>query len=220
MAWKSFYFAAGMVGAASLPFYAGSAGAANLPDGACIVVSNHSSFLDGPILALAYADARKKPLHMVAYAEPFSNWLMGWFLRCGGCIPFRRGDRKSQYEMLMKALGWLARDEAVGIFPEGHINQNPRLNRPRPGAAMLALETGVPVVPAVITGSAETLPLGASFPRLGRRIRVRFGPPVQLFAKERTYARLPRDERSAMIKNLGYRIMTAIGLMSGRERHA
>lgn len=220
MAWKSFYLAAGMVSTAALPFYAGSEGAANLPDGPCIVAANHSSLLDGPLLALAYARAKYLPLHMIAYEEPFANWLMGWVLRCGGCIPFRRGDRFSQYTMLRTALDWLASGEAVGIFPEGHINQRPRLNRPRPGAAMLALETGIPVIPAAITGSNLALPLGASFPRFGRRIKVRFGPQVRLLPKELQYASLPADERRNMIDNLGHRIMTNIGLLAGREWHA
>lgn len=219
MAWKSFYLAAGIINTVALPFYAGSVGAANLPDGPCIVAANHSSFLDGPLLALAYANARKKPLHMIAYSEPFRHWLMGWILRCGKAIPFERGHRGSQYAMLTQALGWLARDEAVGIFPEGHINPRPRLNRPRPGAALLALESGVPIIPANICGSVEAMPPGVSFPKPGRRITVRFGPPVPIFTKERDYVHLPADERAGMIKNLGYRIMTAIGIMSGRERH-
>lgn len=220
MAWKSFYLAAGMVNTAAIPFYAGCIGAANLPDGPCIVAANHSSFLDGPLLALAYANAKKKPLHMIAYAEPFRHWLMGWILRCGKAIPFERGQKGSQFTMLCQALGWLARDEAVGIFPEGHINPRPRLGRPRPGAALLALESGAPIIPTVISGSVEAMPPGAKYPRLGRRITVRFGPSIPIFTKERDYASLPADERATMIKNLGYRIMTAIGILSGRERHA
>ena len=220
MAWKSFYLASGMVATAALPFYAGSEGAGNLPDGPCIVAANHSSFLDGPLLALAYAMEKHRPLHMIAYEEPFSNWLFGWILRSGGCIPFKRGNRASQGAMLMLAMGWLAAGEAVGIFPEGHINQRPRLNRARPGAALLALETGVPAIPAAIIGSADAMPLDRVLPRLGRKIRVRFGPPVPFMDKERFYASLPAEDRRMLIDNYGYRVMTAIGLLAGREHYA
>lgn len=216
MAPKSFYLAAGMVSTAALPFFSGSTGGANLPDGPCIVAANHSSFLDGPLLALAYAKEKYLPLHMIAYEEPFRHWLMGWVLRCGGAIAFRRGDRRSQAAMLATALGWLAAGEAVGIFPEGHINQRPRLNRPRRGAALLALESGLPIVPAAILGSSGILPLGASVPRPGKRIRVRFGLPIVLFPKERTYARSPADDREYMIESLGIRIMRAIADLTGR----
>lgn len=216
MTLKSFYLACGIVGAGSLPFCTGYVGGENLPDGPCIVAANHSSFLDGPLLALAYARAKLRPLHMIAYQEPFSNWLMGWVLRSGGCIPFRRGDAASQYAMLHTALGWLRAGEAVGIFPEGHINRRHALGRARPGAALLALESGRPLVPAAIVGSAETLPQGALAPRLGRRIEVRFGGPIGLFPKERQYASLPADERAVLIRNLGIRILSAIGTLAGR----
>lgn len=208
MAWKSFYLAAGMVKAAALPFYRGAEGAAHIPPGACLIAANHSSFFDGPLLALAYAEARHAPLHMIAYEEPFAHWAFGWFLRSARAIPFRRGDRTSQAKMLRTALGWLAAGEAVGIFPEAHINQKSVLARPRPGAALLALESGAPVVPAAVTGTAT----GAK-----RRVTIRFGRPVPLLEKERRYAALPRDERKILVKNLGYRIMRAIGELSGRE---
>lgn len=221
MAWKNFYLTAGIVGTAALPFYEGMTGGANLPKGACVVAANHSSFLDGPLLAWAYCQARLKPLHMIAYEEPFHHWLMGYVLRSGGSIPFRRGDRSSQTAMLTTALGWLAAGEAVGLFPEGHINQKERLNRPRPGAALLALESGAPVVPAAIFGSAAMLPIGKNIPRLGKpRIRIAFGRPIPFLEKERLYHSLPGDERRMLIKNLGFRIIRAIGIMTGRETPA
>lgn len=217
MAWKNFYVSAGMVAAAALPFYGGSSGGGNIPDGPCIIAANHSSFLDGPLLALAYACEKYRPLHMIAYEEPFNNWLLGYFLRSGGSIPFKRGDRSSQTAMLRTALGWLAAGEAVGIFPEGHINQRLLLNRPRPGAALLALESGATILPAAVVGSSKMLPIGKRIPRFGRRIRVVFGRPLYLMEKEERYRTLPADERKNLVDNLGYRIMRAIGMLSGRE---
>lgn len=217
MAWKSFYIAAGIMSTAALPFFEGLEGAANLPDGPCLVAANHSSFLDGPLLALAYCKARLRPLHMIAYEEPFRHWLMGWVLRCGGCIPFKRGDRRSQGEMMTTALGWLGADEAIGIFPEGHVNHRPELNRPRPGAALLALESGVPIIPTAILGTDKIMPRGKTFPRPAPRARVVFGQPLPLLDKERLYRNLPKDERDMLAGNLGYRIVRAIGLLSGRE---
>ncbi|MDR1612682.1 MAG: 1-acyl-sn-glycerol-3-phosphate acyltransferase [Planctomycetota bacterium] len=214
--WKSFSLAAGIVSTAALPFYGGCEGVDNVPAGGCVVAANHSSFLDGPLLALAYAREKLRPLHMIAYAEPFSNWLTGWFLRSSGCVPFVRGDAGSQYAMLETALGWLAAGEAVGIFPEGHINPRPGLNRPRRGAALLALESGKPAVPCAVVGSGNALPLGARVPRPFRRARIRFGPPVRFFDKELAYRDSPADERKRMIENLSVRIMTAIALLAGR----
>lgn len=217
MAWKSFYLSAGIVATAALPFRLEVVGAAGLPTGPCIIAANHSSFLDGPLLALAYTKRLLRPLHMIAYEEPFRHWLMGWILRSGGCIPFRRGDRQSQAWMLATALGWLRANEAVGIFPEGHINPGPHLNRPRPGTALLALESRAPVVPAAIVGSTEAFPPGAKLPRPGRKVRIVFGRPVPLFPKEERYASLDREERAVLIGNLGFRIISAIGALTGRK---
>lgn len=217
MTLKSFYLACGIVGAGSLPFCTGYVGGENLPDGPCIVAANHSSFLDGPFLAFSYARAKLRPLHMIAYDEPFRHWLFGYILRSGRCIPFRRGDRRSQGEMLRTALGWLAAGEAVGIFPEGHINQRPALLRPRPGAALLAMETGLPVIPAAVTGSAQAFPAGKPLPRLGRRVSVIFGSPLPLTDEEKRYPALPHKERKELIRSLGRRIMQTIGRLSGRD---
>lgn len=217
MAWKSFYLAAGIVKTLSLPLCRGAEGTRHIPEGACIVAANHSSFLDGPLLALAYAEVRLRPLHMIAYGEPFRHWLMGWILRSGGAIPFRRGDARSQGRMLETALGWLAAGEAVGIFPEAHINRRPRLGRARPGVSLLALESGAPIVPAAIIGSDRAFPPGSRWPRFGCDAVVRFGRPVGLLEKETFYAELPADERRMLVKNLGYRVMRAIGELSGRE---
>ncbi len=217
MANKSFFFAAGAVGTALLPFYQGLEGSANLPrQGGCIIAANHSSFLDGPMLAMAYCQARLQPLHMIAYAEPFEHWLMGWVLRSANCIPFKRGDRGSQALMMHTALGWLKAGEAVGIFPEGHINHRPRLNNPRPGAALLALESGLPLIPTAIIGTHKILPRGAWLPRLAARAKVVFGPPIRLLDKERMYRELDREDREMLVRNLGYRLMRSIGMLMGR----
>lgn len=216
MAGKSFYLAAGVVAAVSSPFRAGSTGASRLPDGPCLVAASHTSFLDGPLLALAYAREKLRPLHMVAYAEPFDHWLFGWFLRSGRCIPFRRGNQRSQCEMLKLALGWLKAGEAVGIFPEGHISRRPALGRPRRGAALIALESGLPIVPAAVIGSNAVLPPGASFPNLFSTVSVAFGAPIELLGKERNYAASTRGGRAAMIGDLSVRIMHAIATLSGR----
>lgn len=217
MAWKSFYLAAGITGTVATPFYEGLEGGGNLPDGPGIVVANHSSFLDGPLLAYAYCQARLRPLHMIAYEEPFDHWLMGWILRSGGCIPFKRNDRASQGKMMTTALGWLAGGEAVGIFPEGHVNHRPALNRARSGAALLALESGALLIPTAILGTGAIMPRGSKRPRLAPRARIVFGRAIPLLDKERRYRDLPRGERAVLVKNLGYRIMRAIGQLTGRE---
>ncbi len=206
MAWNTFYIAAGAAKILCLPFLPlrGTEGGRHIPDSPCIIAANRSSAFDAALLALAHAEAKKTPLHILAD----EHCSLQWFLRRGGSIP--PGDLKT-------ALGWLAAKGPVGIFPEGKVNAAPVPEHPPPAAALLALESGVPVVPAAIIGSDRAFPRGKRLPVFGRRVRVCFGRPVPLMEKERRYASLPRDERANLISNVGYRIMRAIGELAGRE---
>lgn len=195
MAWNSFYCAAGIAKTLALPFYRGAEGAAHVPPGGCIVAAERGGAFDAAFLALAYAGIRLRPLHLFVREEAFSRWPAGWMLRSARAIPFREGGGEDRARMLRTALGWLAAGEAAGVF----LHESTR-----PDAALLALESGVPVVPAAIAGP-------------GRRAGVRFGRPVTLMEKERRYAVLPRSERAVLADNLGYRILRAVGELSGRE---
>jgi len=157
MAPKSLPLAVACTRVALAPFVHGDEGP--LPDGPAIIAPNHSSFLDGPIIASRYAWRVGRPLGFILYDEPFRNPLFGWFLRSSRCLPFRRGNRESQTTVLHAALARLREGHAVGCFPEAHINQGQRLGTFRPGAALLALESGAPIVPAGIVGSDETIPM-------------------------------------------------------------
>jgi len=67
----------------------------------------------------------------------------------------------------------------VGIFPEGPFSQEGRLVRGQPGAAMIALRAGVPIVPAAIEGTYEALRARRFYVPRRQRLSVRFGEPLQ-----------------------------------------
>jgi len=212
MAAKSFSLAVSIARLALAPFFRGCEGVEHLCySDRCLVAANHTSILDGVILVTAWAWLRLRPLHMIAYEEPFRHWLWGWFLRSSRCIPFRRGDVASASEMMRAALGYLEMGEAVGIFPEGHINRGIRLRKPRPGVALLALASGAPVLPAAMLGAREVLPLGQRRPALRRVIKVRFGAPLYFAEESAEYLRLPLVERARLVQGVLTRIMEAIG---------
>lgn len=104
----------------------------------------------------------------------------------------------------------LAAGRSVGVFPEGTVNRDPgRLRRGRPGAAQLALETGVPVVPVGLR--YPTVPPGATVPE-GSPMAIEIGAPL-----------VPPPVASAGrpaypdILALHGRIMTAIARLSGKS---
>lgn len=155
-------------------------GLENIPDqGACVVASNHESFLDPPLLATAIPH---RQVFFMAKRELFAIPLLGRFLRACGCLEVdRQGSRPTQRPALESARAHLEGGRLVGIYPEGTRSRDGRLRPARTGVAVLALRTGAPVVPVAVFRTRETLrrrmlPGG---PPLG----IRFGPPLR-FKKE------------------------------------
>lgn len=96
-----------------------------------------------------------------------------WVLEPVGAFPIRRG--MGDEEAVKKAVELAQAGEVVAIFPEGtrrNKGRKDRKARPRSGAARVALEAGVPLVPAAIGGTESLLKLGP--------LRVAYGPPVEV----------------------------------------
>lgn len=144
--------------------------------GAVLVVCNHASYMD-PILL---GSAAPRPLHFMVLRWMYDLMLIRWFYWGMGTIPVRGQGQDSRG--VKRALRILARGDAVAIFPEGTRSADGRINRARPGAAMIAALSGAPVVPAYIDGARDSLPVGGRFPRPAR-VHVRFGPPL-LFRRD------------------------------------
>jgi len=83
----------------------------------------------------------------------------------------------------------------VGIFPEGPFSQEGRLVRGQPGAAMIALRAGVPIVPAAIEGTYEALRARRFYVPRRHPLSVRFGEPLHFGCPaHRPISRAEREE--------------------------
>ena len=131
-------------------------GAENVPPmGRLIVVANHQSNLDPPLLAASLP----RRIWFLAKDGIFINSIADSLLRAYGAFPLDRGA--GDVRAYRWALGRLERDQALLIFPEGTRN-NGSMIRALPGVASLALKTGAPLLPVAIVGSE----------RMGHWIRV------------------------------------------------
>ncbi len=141
--------------------------------GPVIIVSNHSAFLDGPVVfCLA-----PRTLHFLVKRAYFSSaW--GVILRTMGQIPIDQhtADRRS----LMAARSALRRGDAVGIFPEGTRGSGGSVEQAQQGAAWLALQTGALIVPAATLGTRGDAASKESWPAPRAKVRVVFGEPFAL----------------------------------------
>lgn len=139
-----------------------------------IMVANHCSNLDPVVLGAAFPDR----LRYLAKVELFEgSRLFAWLIRTLGAIPVSRDSSLSAGGALRTFLQLLEGGESVLLFPEGARSLDGRLKDLEGGVALLAVRTGVPIVPVYISGTFEAMPVGAS--KIGwSSIEVRFGDPI------------------------------------------
>jgi 1-acyl-sn-glycerol-3-phosphate acyltransferase len=142
--------------------------------GPFVVVCNHQSLLDTPIL-LAYAGLE---LRFIAKQSLFQAPIIGGHLQRGGHIAVVREDARGAMESLAAAEKVVReRGLSVLVFAEG-TRSTEGLGEFKTGAAHLAIQTGVPVLPIALTGSAGLLPKG-SFTIHSGQVRVAIGEPIR-----------------------------------------
>ncbi len=139
--------------------------------GPLVVVANHGSHLDPPLLGHALG----RPVAFMAKAELFAVPLLGAVIRACGAYPVRRGA--SDREAIRIATARLNEGWATGVFLDGTRQPDGRVNHPLPGAALLAARTGAPLLPVAIVNSHRALGSGRNWPRLVP-IQLRIGEPI------------------------------------------
>ncbi len=118
-----------------------------------VMVANHLSLVDILVLFRLFV-----PFSWVSKEENFSVPFIGWNMRLNGYIPLKRGDKASAAVMMDACRATLGERTSIMMFPEGTRSRTGELQAFKPGAFALALETGSPVLPIVLDGSAKALP--------------------------------------------------------------
>ena len=118
-----------------------------------VLAANHLSLLDILVLFRLFKDFK-----WVSKAEIFKVPLIGWNMSMNRYIRLQRGQRDSVVQMMKQAQQTLESGSSIMMFPEGTRSKSGELQRFKTGAFELALATGVPVVPIVISGTHNALP--------------------------------------------------------------
>ena len=151
-----------------LGFRRNNIGLENVPEkGGFILCCNHTHFMDVAFLVIA---VKNHQINFMAKQELFKNKLCGWFFKKMGAFPIVRGSA-SAGEGINKAEGILREGSVLGIFPEGTRSKTGEMGRLKPGSLLIALKSGVPLIPAYITPKGGKI---KAFKGLG----VRFGEPI------------------------------------------
>jgi len=190
-----------------LLFRGRTAGNDNVPqEGAVVVVANHGSHLDPPLLGHALG----RPVAFMAKAELFRVPLLGAIIRACGAYPVERGagDR----EAIRVATDRLLQGWATGVFIDGTRQTDGRVNAPQQGAALLAARAGVPLLPVAIINSHRALGPGGKSPRLVP-IHIRIGTPIPPPASRRR----PDLEAATRAAQEQINHLLDLGPISGRQ---
>ena len=174
-------------------------GAEHLPEGQCVVVSNHASYLDGVVFTAAlparFAFVIKREMNRVPLAGLLLRRLGSHFVE-----RFNRNRSAADARRLMRdALS----GNSLAFFPEGTFTPTPGLLKFHTGAFTTAIRAGCPIVPATVRGTRVALSPSGGLPRRGR-IEVRILSPIAPTAPSEDAALELRDRaRATILSELG-----------------
>jgi 1-acyl-sn-glycerol-3-phosphate acyltransferase len=139
-----------------------------------VFMSNHLSFIDGPLLFLLIPQL----VRVILKKEVFRIPIVGLGMRYMGFIPVdRKGVNSGRVSVEYAARLMKKRRYSFLIFPEGTRSLDGNLQRFRRGGFFLALAAGVAVAPIAIRGTRELMPKGSPFAKPGQ-VRVTFCRPL------------------------------------------
>jgi 1-acyl-sn-glycerol-3-phosphate acyltransferase len=188
-------------------------GAENLPEsGAAILAGNHTTFLDNFVIPLV-VPRRVTFLAKKDYftAGGLKGKLQKSFFAGVGMIPIDRSGGAASEAALRTGLKVLAEGNLLGLYPEGTRSPDGRLYRGKTGVARMALEAQVPVIPVGLIGMSDIQPGGGGMPKIGRRVEVRIGKPLD-FSR---YAGMEGDR--FVLRSITDEIMYELMVLSGQE---
>jgi 1-acyl-sn-glycerol-3-phosphate acyltransferase len=142
----------------------------NVPKrGALVLAPNHFSQLDHFFVGVWL----KRKVRFMAKSQLFGPPVLTFIFKHGGVFPVRRGHRDE--EAFKTAYELIDQGEMLLVYAEGGRSRSGALGEPKPGIGRIALESGVPIVPVAIFGSAEARRWKRfRFPK----ITIQFGPPL------------------------------------------
>jgi 1-acyl-sn-glycerol-3-phosphate acyltransferase len=170
---------------------------ARVPDqGPLIIATNHVNIIEIPII---YTHLQPRQVSGMVLADRWENPLIGWVLDVGETIPLRRGE--PDIGALRTAIQRLKAGHMIIIDPEGTRSGDGRLQKGNPGAVLLALRSGAPLLPVVFHGSEH---YKENLRRLRRTdFNIEVGRPFYLDAGGR---RVTRQVRQQMIDEVMYQM--------------
>lgn len=175
-------------------------GLSHLPaQSGAIVAGNHPNVLDGLLLLIV----SPRPVRFLMAEEMYEHRYLHGLFKALGCIPVYR-TKTHNGDALRAAVAALEHGEMLGIFPEGTTSYQGSMQQVKRGVALLALKTGLPIVPFAILGSFEAFPKGTKFPK-PKPVEMRFEQPVSYPTSETD--QIPEPVLAQTLEDIRLRIL-------------
>jgi len=180
-------------------------GLENVPlSGGVILASNHQCYLDPPIGTCMI----RRQCNYLARSTLFRFAPFRWLIIKLGAVPLERGE--SDAAGLRRAVDMLKGGHLLMLFPEGTRTRDGALGRVQSGVAVIAMRSGVPVVPTFIHGAYDAWPRTKKLPR-PRRVGVLYGEPIATPAESED-----RRGHKEQVRKLTSEIQAALELLQRR----
>ena len=185
-------------------------GQENIPThGGAIIASNHPSLLDGLLLQ----GISPRPVRFLVAEDFYNHIFMKMLFKAFECIPVFR-TKTHNGDALGAAVSALKDGDLIGIYPEGTTYFRGSMQEMKSGVALLALKTGLPVIPMAIDGAYEAFPEEAKVPSAGL-IRIRFDSPVTF--EKVLLDQIPNEEVVRAREDIRSRILETIRSVSAQN---
>jgi 1-acyl-sn-glycerol-3-phosphate acyltransferase len=167
-------------------------------EGGAVVAINHTAYVDFIYAGLEAYRHDRRQLRFMGKVELSGNPLLRWLMRGCGVILV---DRSAGRDSFVAAVEELRRGEVVGIYPEATISRSFEIKAFKSGAARMALEAGVPIIPLIVWGAQRIAT--KSLPRhLGRTktpVMVSVGEPIAATGTAEELSARLRDAMQTML---------------------
>lgn len=160
------------------------------PSGSYIYMSNHQSNFDIPVL-LAYL---KVQFRWLAKMELFKIPIFGRGMKNAGYISINRADRRAAIGSLQQAAGAIKDGVSILIFPEGTRSLDGNIRPFKKGGFVLAVESGIPIVPIVVHGTYAIMPKSS--------LRIRRGPVIVEICEPIETTGYTRETKDALLEKV------------------